>query len=329
MSSVKTDYLRPGETFPLVVQPNIDDVDLADWARSNREFIETNLSRHGALLFRGFQIDRVSEFERFALAICPELFGEYGDLPREDVGGKVYASTPYPADKAILFHNESSHMHRWPMKIWFHCVIAAEQGGETPLLDCRKTYELLDPRIRQRFAEKGVMYVRNYTDGLDVNWQHFFQTTDRSAVEDYCRRNSIDFEWKGEAGLRTRQVCQAVAEHPKTGEMVFFNQIQLHHVSCLDRGVRESLRAMFREEDLPRNCYYGDGSPIEDSVMQEIGELYDRTAASFPWQAGDIIMLDNMMIAHARAPFVGPRKIVVAMGEMIDKGDVEKSARAS
>jgi hypothetical protein len=27
-------------------------------------------------------------------------------------------------------------------------------------------------------------------------------------------------------------------------------------------------------------------------------------------------MLDNMLVAHSRNPFVGPRKIVVAMGEM-------------
>ncbi|MBA3439856.1 MAG: amino acid adenylation domain-containing protein, partial [Pyrinomonadaceae bacterium] len=123
VSSIKTDFLQPGEALPLMVQPNMEDVDLAEWAGDNREFIETKLSEHGALLFRGFNIDRVSEFERFAAAVCPELFGEYGDLPREDVGGKVYSSTPYPADKAILFHNESSHMHRWPMKIWFHCVL--------------------------------------------------------------------------------------------------------------------------------------------------------------------------------------------------------------
>jgi alpha-ketoglutarate-dependent taurine dioxygenase len=305
-----------------VLRPAVRDVDLADWARSNREYIETELEKHGAVLFRSFDIKAVSEFERFASTICPELFGEYGDLPREDLGGKVYGSTPYPADKAILFHNESSHMHRWPMKIWFHCVTAAREGGETPVVDCRRVYELLDPRIRERFEQKGVMYVRNYTNGLDVDWQEFFQTTDKSAVEDYCNKAFIDFEWKNDGGLRTRQVCRAVAQHPKTGETVFFNQVQLHHISCLEPSVRESLLAMFREEDLPRNCYYGDGSSIEDSVMQEILEVYRRSAVNFPWQEGDILMLDNMLTAHGRNPFAGPRKIVVAMGEMINNKDV-------
>ncbi len=322
VSSVKTDYLQSGETLPLVVQPAIEDLDLADWAKSNRQFIETELLRHGAILFRDFKVGSVSEFERFALSICPELFGEYGDLPREGVSGRVYGSTPYPSDQSILFHNESSHMHRWPMKIWFYCVKAAEQGGETPIVDIRKVYELLDPKIRERFMQKRLMYVRNYISGLDVSWQAFFRTTDKSIAEDYCRKVSMDFEWKNGDGLRTRQVCQAVAKHPKTGEMVFFNQVQLHHVSCLEPTVRESLLAMFREEDLPRNVYYGDGSPIEDSVMQEIGEVYRKTTRSFPWQEVDILMLDNMLTAHGRNPYAGPRKIVVAMGEMIHKENI-------
>lgn len=320
---VKTTYLRPGETLPLVIQPEMEEIDLADWAASNRDFIETKLLSHGAILFRGFDPRSVAKFEQFAQAVCPELFGEYGDLPRESAGGKVYGSTPYPAEETILFHNESSHMHRWPMKIWFFCQTAAEQGGETPIIDCRKVYQLMAPGLRQDFAERQLMYVRNYTDGLDVSWQRIFQTTDKSEVEEHCRKAGIEFEWKDGNRLRTRQICPAVLKHPQTGEWVFFNQIQLHHASCLEAATRASLLSMMREEDLPRNVYYGDGTPIEDSVVDEIRKLYQRTAVSFSWQAGDILMLNNMLTAHSRNPFVGPRKIVVAMGEMINKEEIQ------
>jgi alpha-ketoglutarate-dependent taurine dioxygenase len=315
VNPIKTGYLKDGQSQPLLIEPEADDINLAEWASHNRDFIEAELSKHGALLFRGFRLDSTASFEQFASAICPELFGEYGDLPREGVSGKVYGSTPYPADKMILFHNESSHLHRWPMKIWFHCVTAAEQGGETPIVDCRRVYELLDPRLRERFAEKKLMYLRNYADGLDVDWTDFFRTTDKAAVEEYCRKAGIRFEWRG-GGLRTRQVRRAVAAHPKTGEMVFFNQVQLHHIYCLDAAVRESLLAMFGEEDLPRHVYYGDGSRIEDSIMEEICAAYREAAVSFRWQVGDIMMLDNMLTAHGRNPYTGERKIVVAMGEM-------------
>jgi acyl carrier protein/alpha-ketoglutarate-dependent taurine dioxygenase len=320
---VKTRLLGPDQPLPLVIEPAVTNVDLLRWAQSDPEFIENKLSRHGAILFHGFDVRSVPEFEDFALAVCPNLFNQYGDLPRENVGRNIYTSTPYPSEQAILFHNESSHMHKWPGKIWFYCVQAASQGGETPIVDCRKVYRLLDPQIRDRFERKKLMYVRNYIEGLDVSWQEFFQTSDRSAVEEHCRRASVEFEWRDGGRLTTRKVCEAVAEHPNTGERLFFNQVQLHHPSCLDRAVRASLLSLVgSEDDMPRNVYYGDGSRIEDSVIDEVREVYDRAAVSFRWQEGDILMLDNMLTAHGRNPFAGPRKIVVAMGDMIDQEDV-------
>ena len=319
---IKTNFLQPGQSLPLVIEPDSDEIDLADWAASNREFIETQLLKQGAILFRGFNTNSVPEFEKVANAICPNLFGEYGDLPREGVSGKVYGSTPYPADQAILFHNESSHLHRWPLKIWFFCVQPAQQGGETPILDCRKVYEILNPELRERFEHKQLMYVRNYIEGLDVGWQDFFHTTNKVDVEAYCHQAGIKFEWLENNGLKTCKICPAVAKHPKTGNLVFFNQLQLHHVSCLDPGVRQSLLSVFGEDKLPRNVYYGDGTPIEDSVMEEIGAVYRESEISFSWQQGDILMLDNMLTAHGRNAYVGSRKIVVAMGELMTGVDV-------
>src|SRR6185369_6450080 len=319
LSQVKTRLLSEAETLPLLIEPEREDVDLAEWAATNDDFVNSKLLRHGALLFRGFDVPAVPDFERFAQTLCPSLYGEYGDLPREEMGGKVYGSTPYPADETILFHNESSHMHRWPMLIWFYCVKPAESGGETPIVDCRKIYQALEPDLRQMFAERGLMYVRNFTPGLDVSWQHFFHTEDRSVVEGYCRQAGIDFEWRSDGGLRTRQICPAIVKHPQTGEMVFFNQLQLHHVSCLAPPVRESLLSMMPEEDFPRNVYYGDGTRIEDAVMDQLLNLYRQCAVTFAWQRHDIIMLNNMLVAHSRNPYVGERKIVVALGDVVSK----------
>jgi alpha-ketoglutarate-dependent taurine dioxygenase len=324
-SLTKSDYLSSGQLLPLVIQPSIAGVNLASWAGNNKEYLHRELTKHGAILFRNFPLDSPAKFEAFASAVSTdgELFDEYGDLPREQSGAKVYSSTPYPADKSILFHNESSHAHCWPMKIFFYCVKAAEKQGATPILDCRKTYQTIDPAIIRRMTEKKLMYVRNFISGLDVSWQQFFHTTDKKRVEDYCRRSSISFEWKGEDHLTTRQVCQAVAKHPQTGDLLFFNQIQLHHISCLDPEVRASMLSMFREEDLPRNVYYGDGTPIEDSVVTEISGIYNQQAVRFQWQAGDVILLDNMMVAHARDPFEGTRKILVAMADIVSQKDLQ------
>ena len=87
----------------------------------------------------GFPRRRISSGWR--LPIYKEIYSEYGDLPREGVAGKIYTSTPYPEDKTILYHNESSHMNAWPTRISFFCVIAAKEGGCSPVVDCRKVYQ--------------------------------------------------------------------------------------------------------------------------------------------------------------------------------------------
>jgi alpha-ketoglutarate-dependent taurine dioxygenase len=128
-------------------------------------------------------------------------------------------------------------------------------------------------------------------------------------------------EWT-EQGLRVQQLAKAVRTHPRTGERLFFNQVQLHHVSCLDAETRSALRQLFSDEDLPRNVFFGDGTPIPDEVIERIGEVYEELCVETPWQKGDLIALDNMLVAHARRPFVGERKILVAMGEMVQASDL-------
>ena len=311
---VETSYLN-GVEYPLVITPTVQDVDLVDWAANSRDYLEEELLKHGAILFRGFGIHSVADFERFAKAICPDLYGDYGDLPHED--GKIYQSTPFPKDKIILFHNESSHMHQWPRKQFFACMKAAKEGGETPLVDCRKVYRELDPEITRNFEEKRLMYVRNFIEGLDVPWQQFFHTDDKAKVEQMCRENGMEHEWTANNGLRTRQLAPGVITHPKTGEKSFFNQVELHHPYFLDAELRESLKTLYTSADeYPRNVYYGDGTPIPDAVMAEIERVYWDVSVASPWQEGDVIMLDNMISAHARNPFEGERKIIVALAEL-------------
>jgi hypothetical protein len=90
----------------------------------------------------------------------------------------------------------------------------------------------------------------------------------------------------------------------------------MFHVSNLTPGVRDSLLEQFKDDELPRNAFYGDGSKIEDSILQEIRETYDRTAVRFTWRKGDVLMVDNFLTSHGRDPFIGPRTVLVAMAEL-------------
>lgn len=315
-SLVKTAFFNPEEKPPLVIEPMVDGVSSISWVRNHRQHLEAQLLKHGALLFRNFNLSGVDEFEQFIKAITEDLLEySYQSTPRNVVSGNIYTSTEYPAAHTIPLHNEMAYAHIWPMKIWFYCVTPAEQGGETPTADSRKVFARIDPEIRERFIEKKVMYVRNYDEGLDLAWSTVFQTTDKAEVETYCRRANIEFEWLSQNRLRTRQVCQAAAAHPRTGEWVWFNQAHLFHMSNLEPEVRRALSATYKEEDFPRNAYYGDGSAIESETLDNIRRSYEHETLVFPWQAGDVLMLDNMLVAHGRKPFAGTRKVVVGMAQ--------------
>jgi alpha-ketoglutarate-dependent taurine dioxygenase len=321
---------RIGERdLPLVVQPAARGVDLPGWIGPHWDQVESWLVEHGALLLRGFDIATPRQFEAVAGAVCPQLFGEYGDLPKEDGVDRIYHSTPYPHDMAILFHNESSHLPSWPTRQFFYCVQPAPVGGDTPLLDCEQIMQHIDPAIVERMETKRLCYVRNFIPGVDVSWQDFFKTDDRARVESACAEADMTCEWLGDV-LRVKNHTAAVRIHPQRGTKVFFNQVQLHHSSCLDAPTRAALLEICGDEiALPRNVLYGDETPIGDDEMAHLNEVFFEHCVHFPWQAGDVIALDNMRVSHARLPFDGPRKINVAMGAMMHSGPGDQHAAAS
>jgi len=310
---VREGFLSDAGTLRLL-EPAVEGLNLIDWVGGNRQHIEQELLRYGAILFRDFNVTTVDEFEQFMKSLTGELLDySYRSTPRTQVSGKIYTSTEYPAHQSIPLHNEMSYTRQWPMMLGFFCIETADEGGETPIADSRKVYRRIDSSIRDRFSRKKVCYVRNYDDALDLAWQNVFQTADREDVEQFCLKAGIEFQWKNDKWLSTSEVCQAVAEHPETGEIVWFNQAHLFHVSSLEPEIRDSLLNSSGGAP-PRNAFYGDGSLIDEVDLEEIRAAYEKETIVFQWQKRDILLLDNMLMAHGRRPYRGARKIVVGMG---------------
>jgi alpha-ketoglutarate-dependent taurine dioxygenase len=290
---------------------------------AHRDELERSLPAAGGILFRGFGVADAADFARFVgLFSGATLDYRYGSSPRSREAGNVFTSTEYPAREKIPLHNEMSYTTAWPLRIWFYSQIAATTGGETPLADSRRVYRRIPPAVRERFEARGVRYVRNYSAQFDVSWQKTFQTDSRGEVEAYCRGRGITFEWSGEDGLRTSEICQASATHPVTGERLWMNQAHLFHVSALKPEIREYVQAAFPPDKLPRNAYFGDGETIPDEDLDSIRRAYDAEERMFRWEPGDVLMLDNMAMAHGRNSFSGPRRVLVTMTEAHDSRSV-------
>lgn len=318
---MKIDALSAGKP-PLVVE-----VDGASAVSDPRATVAVFLERGdllrerlldaGALLLRGLPTFEPSEFARFVREFARGDLLDYagGASPRVKLCAGVYTSTEYPRAVSLSLHNELSYTYRWPSRLFFHCVTSALVGGETPLADSRAILKKIDPRIVRQFKERGVRYVRNLHGGAGTgySWQEAFETEDRASVEAYCRAGGVRLEWRADGGLRLVEVRPATTTHPATGEEVWFNQAEGFHPSALNE---ESYRAQVSadgEDGLRLNSAFGDGTPLDASALDHIRDVTRAEAVHVAWRAGDVLVVDNLLAAHGRMPFTGPRKVLLAM----------------
>lgn len=316
---VRTAPYAADQPLPLVVTPAAGTVDLLEWGVAERDRLRELRLAHGALLLRGFQVRSAEHFSDFVRQVFDSPL-EYRERssPRRQVGAHVYTSTDYPASEEIFLHNENSYAAVWPMVVAFCCLQPAESGGETPLADVRRVYERISAPLRERLRGRGCMYVRNFGRGLGLDWRTVFATEEREAVEAYCAAHDIGCEWLPGDRLRTRHVRPFVATHPATGEALWFNHAVFFHSTSLPRAVREAMASVMAADELPNNTFYEDGTPFEAEVVDELRAAYQASTFQFPWQREDVLVLDNMYVAHSRRPFTGERRVLVGMAEPCD-----------
>lgn len=300
--------------LPLILDVENKGLKANDWADLYKEAIEQHIKSNGAILVRGLKIYGSGQFG----ALLTKLFDaelleyNYRSTPRTEMRGSVYTATEYPASEIIPQHNENAYARAWPSRIGFLCLLPAQTGGETPIGDNKLILNNLDKEITEKFERKGIMYVRNYSD-LDLKWEEVFQTNCKNSVEQYCHDNALSFEWLAENKLRTKQINPATIIHPTSGEKLWFNQAHLFHSSNLTKEIESTLINNLGEDNLPRNTFYGDGTPIETEVLDIIRNEYIKTKITFKWQKNDLLLLDNLRFTHGRESFTGPRKVITGM----------------
>lgn len=310
--------LKTERSLPVALEPDTrrGSLDAAlDRIAAARESLDTLVERYGAVLLRGLIPAETGAFDAALKVLAPDLkpYTE-GQSQRSRVEGRIYTSTEYPPDQEIVLHNELSYTREPPRRLFFFCLLPPETGGETPIVDCRRLHAVLDPDVRDPLVERGVRYVKNMHGGTGFgkSWQDHFETDDRDVVGSYLHAAEVEHRWGEDDSLWTSQARPAAVPHPVTGETVWFNQADLWHWSALGTRGASLLRVMGPDR-LPTNACYGDGEAIPVEHMDATRETRWREAARFPWEAGDLLVLDNHLVAHGRRPFTGERRILVAM----------------
>ena len=176
------------------------------------------------------------------------------------------------------------------------------------------------PSASDRFSKQGVIYRQHLRDGdgepgPGKSWQETFNTTDHVEVERLCSDQDMEFHWSSR-GVRTSLRNPGVLTHPITGETCWFNQADMWHASFDTVKAQES-RSLAEgpgEEAIGSHACYGDGSEIPIADLNAVRSACRKSEILFPWRAGDLLILDNVLAMHGRKPFKGERRVLVAMG---------------
>ncbi|MFT7589776.1 MAG: alpha-ketoglutarate-dependent taurine dioxygenase [Limisphaerales bacterium] len=326
-------------SLPFVVSPQNLPVE-----SERMSWVQEHLNVHGALLLRGFGIESTSEFEAFLRTISPELANVYrGTAPRNAKSQFVYSSTELSGSLPIPQHLEMSFLEGSPSRLFFYCHVPPEAHGETPIVDFKKVYEELDLKVKQDFENRGVRHIRNYNApgkrfSIDLSklktWDQVYGTTDVKEIGEKCRAEGQKYSFRGDRSLKLINKSKAFKSHPITGDTIWFNHTQVFHPegvvieaeqiakrqkSLKQKAVAVFLRSLYtitkpilKDERRGTQVTFGDKSKIPIKYIKHIQDVIWKNMVFFPWQRGDILVLDNYRVSHGRMPFKGAREIQVA-----------------
>ncbi len=331
MSKLKKNYLNKNK-LPLVLEPDtaFQKQDLAAVLKAEEDLIKEGIREHGGVLLRNFPMETADDFAE-ALRVLDLGKGiDYigGDSPRTKVKDHIYTSTEAPPSIKIPLHNELSFVKNYPRYIMFFCEVAPQEKGETIIGDARKIYQSIDPKIREKFASKGLKYISRYyyksklMDAINSlqkghkTWLDVFETEDKKKVEQLCLENEFAYKWNQNDWLEISQVRPAAMAHPETNEMVWFNQAHLYDYNPRLLGFWRYLGAQVlyaRKYMLYHEIFYADGSKIDRQDLYHVMDKLDENTIAFPWRKGDLMILDNVLAMHGRAAFTGKRRVLTAM----------------
>jgi len=345
---------RVGNTLvPFVLSPpNNDDMksaqDASKFVSQFRSEIDHALNESGAVLFRGFPLRTPDDFNVFVQA-----WEGWEDLSyeksmsfavRHRLANRI-CTTNEGKSGGLVFHHEQAQTPLWPSHVFFCCLLPAQpgDGGATGIVSSDLVYEELRKR-HPEFIEKceihGVRYtiyagpIQDPTKGAGRSWKSFFHVETKEECEEKMKAGGWDFEWgvgpssmgqsPGPDFLKcTTPVLEAVKIAPGTSKKCFFNQLIATTANALefsrvgiDGGGYDPLKDIPTQEGIDACVTFGNGDQISLQTLLEAKQICEEHAIDICWQQGDVALISNYLMMHARRPWNGPegtRKLLASL----------------
>src|SRR6185503_12208058 len=180
----------------------------------------------------------------------------FGVSPRYAVTKRVFKSTEYANFMVIPPHTEMAYFRWRPRWIAFYCEVPPARFGETPVYDMAEAFDRLPPDLQKRLVGLDMSYMRHVRHKkalvtFERTIAETFGTTDRAAIEEFCRARDIRTAWIGDKFLRAETVLPAVARHPDTGRYCLNAQFVsaaslITGIERIARRYPAPLRALFK-----------------------------------------------------------------------------------
>ncbi|WP_053076563.1 TauD/TfdA family dioxygenase [Caenimonas sp. SL110] len=280
------------ETFGALVTPETSTLDPAT--------LQEQLLHKKALLFRGFGFSPES-FCEFSETLG-DGFMDYqgGAFERKAINKNptLLSVTGEGQSFAVPFHGEMYYRRHKPELLWFYCAVAPALGGETTLCDGAEFFARLSSQTQHLFLKRRIAYIRSYSP---QQWPLIYQTSDQNEVRAVCDRNGLQCHIDAAGQLQTRYETSAVV-HDASGRAMFINNV-------LPILTQERLWQLQNNR-----VRLAPDEPISDAVFQELMDVSRALQVAIPWQAGDVVLVDNRRLMHGRREIKDlNRKVLVRM----------------
>ncbi|KAM7254468.1 hypothetical protein ACFE04_003848 [Oxalis oulophora] len=307
--------------FPSVLSPNpiltttgssLSVSILTESIKTQKPFLESLLKKSVALLYRGFHVTSPNEFndvvESFGYEELPYVGGA---APRSNVVGRVFTSNESPPDQKIPFHHEMAQVPEFPSKLFFFCEVEPQSGGETPIVLSHIVYKRMKeryPEFVERLEQHGLIYTRILGDGDDPSspigrgWKSTFLTDDKIVAEERAAKLGMKLEWLENGVKSVMGPIPAIKLDESRQRKVWFNSMVAAYTGWEDS-----------RNDPKKAVTFGDGQPLPADIIYDCLKILEEESVAFPWQKGDVLLIDNWAVLHSRRSFAPPRRVLASL----------------